>query len=117
MLKRLIQKITCKLFSPLVFLNCDPLFDKVLGFRTDFKVQRLIENSNVFKETSNSEDFLACLKFKMAKRHQAASVVYCSFIIFDGAKLIEQFLHKLVSAFLRYIVDKHFLPDFVFGAH
>ena len=110
-------KITCKFFTPFIFLNGDPLFDKVLGFGADFEVEGFVKKANVFEKSFDSEDFFACFELKMAEGHETASVVDCSFVVFDSAELVKQFLHEFVGAFLRYIVDKHFLPDFIFGAY
>lgn len=108
---------TCEFFAPFFFLNGDPLLDEVLSFGADFKVESLIEDADVLEQSLNSEDFLTSLKVKMTKGHQPASVIDCSLVVFDGSKFVEQFLHELIGAFLRYIVDKHFLPDFVLGTH
>lgn len=65
------------------------------------------------KESFNSENFLPCLKIKMTKWHQPATIVDSSFKIFDSSEFVQNFQHQLICAFLRYIVDKHFLPYFV----
>ncbi len=98
-------------------MNGDPLFDKILSFWTDFEVKRFLKNLNVLEESSDSENFLSRLELKMAEGHQAATIIDCSFVVFKDSKLVEQLLHEFIGAFLRYIVDKHFLPDFVLGTH
>ena len=98
-------------------MNRDPLFDKILSLWTNLEVKILIKHFDILEEPLDPENLFTCLKVKMTKGHQSASVIDCSFIIFDGPKFIEQFLHQLIVTFLRYIVDKHFLPDFVFGSH
>ena len=98
-------------------MDGDPLFDEILCFWADFEVQGFIEDLDVLEESPDSKDFLSGLELKVAEGHQTPSIIDCSFVVFDDTEFIEQFLHEFVGAFLRYIVDKHFLPDFVFGAH
>jgi len=53
----------------------------------------------------------------VTEREKAASVIGSSFEIFDTSELIEEAHKKFVGALLRYIFDKHFLPNFLLGTH
>jgi hypothetical protein len=53
----------------------------------------------------------------MAKRHKAPSIIAHPFEIFNKTELIQKSDHQFIGAFLRYIVDKHFLPDLVLRSH
>ena len=98
-------------------MNGDPLFNEILSFWTDLEVECFVKNLNFLEEAPDSKNFLSRLELKVAERHQATTIVDCSFVVFKNSKLVEELLHKFIGAFLRYIVDKHFLPDFVFGTH
>ena len=109
--------LTCELLLPLVSLHVGPLLDEIFGLRTDFDLKDFVEQLDVDEESAYSEDFLASFEFKMAERKKTPSIISCPFEVFDIAELVEEPLHQLVAALLRYILDKHFLPHFLLRSH
>jgi hypothetical protein len=53
----------------------------------------------------------------MTEGEESSAIVDSAFEIFGGAELIEESLHGFIATLLRYILDKHFLPHFLFGPH
>ena len=94
-----------------------PFFEEILRFWTYNEVEDFVEKFNIDEESTNSEDLLSCFELEMAVGLKTTAIISNSFEIFDIAKLVEESLHQFVTALLRYIFDKHFLPHFLFGSH
>lgn len=45
-----IIRFTKEFFAPLISLHCHPLFQKVFGLWTDFELQVVLKNSDVFEQ-------------------------------------------------------------------
>jgi hypothetical protein len=98
-------------------LHTTPLLDEILRLRTDFDLEGFIEEFDIDKKSADSEDFLASLKLKVTEGKESTPVIGSSFKIFDISEFVEEPLHQIVAALLRYILDKHFLPNFLFWSH
>ena len=112
-----ICQIECteKFLAPLVFLHRHPFFYEILGLGTDLELQTPVQDTDILEKTLYPNYFLAGLQLEMAESEKAPSRICHPFEIFDIAKLLQQSLHCIVRTFLRYILDEHLLPDFLFG--
>lgn len=53
----------------------------------------------------------------MAEGKEDIAIIQGAFEVLDGAELIEESLHGFIATLLRYILDEHFLPNFLLGPH
>ena len=111
---RLVHARSLQFFAPFIFLNSNPLFDKIFSLWTDFEFEGLIKNTDIFKKTFKPENLFSSLEIKVAKRKQFASGINSSLEILDVSEFGQQFYHTLICALWGYIFNKHFLPDFLF---
>jgi len=102
---------------PLIFLHAIPFFEEILRFWADNEIEDFVEKLDIGKESAYSKDFLASFELEVTEGEKTTSIIGSSFKIFDIAKLVKEFLHEFVTALLRYIFDKHFLPHFLFRTH
>jgi hypothetical protein len=53
----------------------------------------------------------------MAEGQEAAAIIESALEVLYRTEFVEESLHDLIAALLRYILDKHFLPNFLLGPH
>jgi hypothetical protein len=103
--------------APLVLLHGGPFLDEVLRFGADFDFQGAVEYLDAGEEADDAQDLLARLEFKVAEGQQPSAVVRRPLEVLYCTKLVQESLHRVVRALLRYIFDEHFLPHLLFRSH